>query len=70
MRVYSDATDKHIVHDIYLKWRKDKRVIREIVASPILFARHKFADPDDWRPIRIRYFAAFVPKHGAVIKEK
>ena len=30
---------------------------------PILFAQRKIIDDKDWRPIRIRYFGTFVPKH-------
>ena len=64
------ATDSRIIHEIYLKWKKDKRVIREIISHPILFTKHKIVDDDDWRPIRIRYFGVFAPKSSAVIKEK
>lgn len=54
--------DKIIKHISLLKF-KDKRIIEKIVYHPLLFARQKMTDPDDYKPIRIRYFGAFVPKY-------
>lgn len=44
----------------------DPRVVRLVVDSPFKFARRVMADPDDWRPIMIRYFAKFIPKYGVL----
>lgn len=46
----------------------DQRVVRLAVDSPLKFSRERMADPDDWRPVMIRYFCKFVPKYG-VLKE-
>jgi hypothetical protein len=40
----------------------DYRVVRLIIDYPIKFAKERISDPEDFRPTRIRYFAAFVPK--------
>ena len=53
--------DLVIKHISLLKF-KDPRIVKEIVYHPIVFAKHVMADPDDYRPIRIRYFGAFVLK--------
>jgi len=53
--------DKIIKHISLIKF-KDPRIIQQVVYHPILFAKHVMADPDDYRPIRIRYFGAFVGK--------
>jgi len=54
--------DKLIKHISLIKF-KDPRVIQAIVYHPMLFAKHKMADPDDIRPIRIRYFGVFTGKY-------
>lgn len=54
--------DRIIKHISLIKF-KDPRVIQTIVYHPLLFAKHKMADPDDFRPIRIRYFGVFVGKY-------
>ena len=54
--------DKIIKHISLIKF-KDPRVIQSIVYHPFLFAKRRMADPDDYRPIRIRYFGAFVQKY-------
>jgi hypothetical protein len=68
------TTDNHIINDIHLRYRKDKRVIREVVSHPILFTKHRMEDENDWRPIRIRYFGVFMYKNNLdyweVIKQK
>lgn len=53
--------DKIIKHISLIKF-KDPRIVREIVYHPLIFAKKIMADPDDYRPIRIRYFGAFVLK--------
>ena len=70
LQVMREGVDRHIIHELYLKYRKDKRIIRAIVYHPILFTKRKIVDENDWRPIRIRYFGAFLPKNPNVIKEK
>ena len=54
--------DKIIKHISLIKF-KDPRVIQNIVYHPILFAKQKMTDPDDCRPIRIRYFGVFTGKY-------
>lgn len=54
--------DRIIKHISLVKF-KDPRIIQAIVYHPLLFAKHRMADPDDYRPIRIRYFGAFVQKY-------
>lgn len=52
-----------IIKEISLLKNKDARVVQTIAQHPLLFAKHRLADPDDSRPIRIRYFGAFVVKY-------
>lgn len=54
--------DRIIKHISLIKF-KDPRIIKSIVYHPLLFTRKKMADPDDTRPIRIRYFGVFVGKY-------
>jgi hypothetical protein len=54
--------EKLIKHISLIKF-KDPRVIRTIVNHPMFFAKKKMTDPDDLRPIRIRYFGVFVGKY-------
>jgi hypothetical protein len=54
--------DRIIKHISLIKF-KDPRIIQQVVYHPFLFAKHRMADPDDYRPIRIRYFGAFVGKY-------
>jgi len=51
-----------IIKNISLLKYKDPRIVKEVVYHPIIFAKKIMADPDDYRPIRIRYFGAFVLK--------
>lgn len=51
-----------IIRHISLLNFKDPRVVQQVVYHPFLFAKHRMADPDDYRPVRIRYFGAFVGK--------
>jgi len=53
---------ERIIKHISLIKLKDPRVVQQVVYHPFLFAKHRMADPDDYRPIRIRYFGAFVGK--------
>jgi hypothetical protein len=52
-----------IIKSISLDNFKDPRVIKQIVYHPLLFAKRRMADPDDYRPIRIRYFGVFLQKY-------
>jgi hypothetical protein len=52
-----------IIKSISLLKFKDPRIIQNIVYHPLFFAKKKMADPDDLRPIRIRYFGVFVGKY-------
>ena len=40
----------------------DQRIVRLIADYPIKFYKRVAGDNTDIRPVRIRYFAAFVPK--------
>lgn len=51
-----------IIRELAKKYNKDIRVIKEIVYSPLKFAKRKITDDVDNRPIRIRYFGVFVQK--------
>ena len=51
-----------IIKHISLIKHKDVRVVQNIVYHPLLFAKKKMADPDEFRPIRIRYFGVFTQK--------
>ena len=51
-----------IIGRLAKKYSKDARTIREIVYSPLKFAKRIITDPGDSRPVRIRYFGVFVEK--------
>ena len=51
-----------LIHNVGLTFFKKDWVIKEIVYHPLKFAKRRMEDPEDSRPIRIRYFAAFVMK--------
>jgi hypothetical protein len=51
-----------LIHNVGLTFFKKDWVIKEIVYHPLKFAKRHMEDPKDERPIRVRYFAAFVPK--------
>jgi hypothetical protein len=51
-----------LIHQVGLSFFKKDWVIKEIVYHPLKFARRRMEDPESTRPIRIRYFGAFVPK--------
>jgi hypothetical protein len=53
-----------LIHNVGLSFFKKDWVIKEIVYHPLKFAKRRMEDPDDTRPIRIRYFAAFVMKNA------
>ncbi len=44
------------------KYHKDPRVIKEIIYSPLKFAKRIITDPSETRPVRIRYFGVFIQK--------
>jgi hypothetical protein len=52
-----------ILKHIALSKFKDTRVVQAIAYHPLLFAKRKMSDPDDYRPVRIRYFGVFVQKY-------
>ena len=54
--------DRIIKHISLIKF-KDPRIVQAIAYHPLLFAKRKMTDPDDYRPIRIRYFGTFVGKY-------
>jgi len=54
--------DKILKHISLIK-NLDVRIIKNIVYHPLLFAKKKMADPDEYRPIRIRYFGVFIQKY-------
>ena len=51
-----------LIHQVGLSFFKKDWVIKEIVYHPLKFAKGRMEDPKETRPVRIRYFAAFVPK--------
>ena len=51
-----------IIKELSLKHGKDPRIIRQIATFPLKFTKRIMADYNDERPIRIRYFGAFVQK--------
>jgi hypothetical protein len=53
--------DKRI-KELSLRYGKDKRIIQSIAHFPIKFTKRVMADPSDNRPVRIRYFGAFIQK--------
>jgi len=57
--IYQDR----LIRKLAKQFKKDPRVIREIVYSPLKFASRKISDPLDMRPIRVRYFGVFTLKH-------
>ena len=51
-----------LIHNVGLTFFKKDWVIKEIAYHPLKFAKRRMEDQTDDRPIRIRYFAAFVLK--------
>jgi len=51
-----------IIKHISLSKFKDPRIVKEVVYHPLYFAKKVMTDPDDYRPIRIRYFGVFILK--------
>jgi hypothetical protein len=51
-----------LIHNVGLSFFKKDWVIKEIAYHPLKFAKRRMEDLIDDRPIRIRYFAAFVLK--------
>ncbi len=66
---FQNMLDNRIVHSLHLNYQKDKRVIRQVIYHPLLFAKSKITSETDWRPVRIRYFAVFLPKTKHETKE-
>lgn len=61
--------DEH-VKKLAKKTNIDPRVVRLVADYPIKFAKEKMSNEEDWRPIRIRYFAVFLPKAAGHEYEK
>lgn len=53
---------EEIVKRLAKKYSMDERVVRLIIDYPIKFAKERISDNEDFRPVRIRYFAVFLPK--------
>jgi hypothetical protein len=53
-----------LIHNVGLAFFKKDWVVKEIVYHPLKFAKRRMEDPNDERPIRIRYFGTFVMKLG------
>jgi hypothetical protein len=52
-----------ILKSIALNAFKDTRIVKTIVHHPFMFVKKVMADPDDYRPIRIRFLGVFVMKY-------
>jgi len=48
-----------LVRKIAKRKGMDERVVRLVADYPLKFVKDRFADDDDWKPIRIRYFGMF-----------
>ena len=59
-----------IIKELAIKYNKDIRVIKLICEHPLFFTKYHIADPNDVRPIMIRYLAKFVPKFGVTLEKK
>jgi len=51
-----------IIRDLAAKYKKDPRIIEAIVYSPLKFTKRVIENPQDDRPVRIKYFGVFVQK--------
>jgi len=56
------AIKDELVKKLSQQTKLDPRVVRLVADYPLKFARERMSADEDWRPIRIRYLAAFVPK--------
>lgn len=54
---------KKILDKLALKYKKDYRVIEYVTQYPFSFLRDVIADDINPRPVRIRHFGAFIPRH-------
>ena len=63
----NDITNK-IQKDLSLRYRLDKRVIKEITFHPLLFSKRIIESGDD-KAIMLHYFGKFAPKVGIHSKE-
>lgn len=55
---------EEIIKQISIQTGKDQRVIKVICEHPFLFSKHVIEDPNDDRPVMIKYFGKFVCKHA------
>jgi len=51
-----------LVERLANKHNLDPRVVRLAVDYPVKFSKAKMSNEEDFRPVRIRYFAVFLPK--------
>ena len=51
-----------IIRDLAAKYKKDPRIIEAIVYSPLKFTKRVIENPQDDRPVRIKYFGVFTQK--------
>ena len=59
-----------LIRDIAKAKKMDSRLVKAIAYYPLKFAKDRMTDISDDRPIRIRYFGAFVHKHMQTKKFK
>ena len=52
-----------LIRDLAAKYKRDPRVIAEIVYSPLRFAKKVMNDDTDERAVRVRYFGVFTQKY-------
>ena len=57
---------ENLVKTIAKEVKLDPRIVRLIIDSPIKFWRDKMSNPDEMRPIRIRYFGVASPKSKVI----
>ena len=67
MRIVKSKKDK-LVSKLSEQYGIDPRIVRLIVDYPIKFFRRVSSDDTDIRPVRLRYFGAFVPKQKYIEK--
>ena len=53
---------ENLVKTIAKEVKLDPRIVRLIIDSPIKFWRDKMSNPDEIRPVRIRYLGIASPK--------
>lgn len=56
------AIKEELVKKLAQQTKLDPRVVRLVADYPLKFVREHIPADEDWRPIRVRYFAVFTPK--------